>query len=193
MADDSVTVDHYETLQISANAEVDTIHRVYRLLAQRFHPDNSETGDESRFRLITEAYRVLSDPALRAQFDVKHAQHQLRRWRLVSSGHQSENDFETEQILRLTVLEALYTKRRMEPGAPGLYPTEFENLIGQPREHIEFALWFLIQKQLVERTDDSRTVITGAGVEYLEQNYRENLKRRRLSAGNPAGRPVSRE
>jgi hypothetical protein len=37
----------------------------------------------------------------------------------------------------------------------------------------------------VDRTDDSRTVITGAGVEYLEQNYRDNLKRRRLSAGNP--------
>ncbi len=47
--------DYYERLQISANAEPDTIHRVYRLLAPRFHPDNLETGDESRFRSITEA------------------------------------------------------------------------------------------------------------------------------------------
>jgi curved DNA-binding protein len=184
MADDE-TVDHYETLQISPNAELDTVHRVYRLLAQRFHPDNAESGDASRFRLITDAYRVLSNPELRAQYDVKHEQRKQRRWRLVQSGNQSEHDFETEQILRLTVLEALYTKRRVEPGAPGMYPTEFESLIGHPREHIEFALWFLIQKKLVERTDDSRTVITGAGVEYLEQNYRENLKRRRLAAENP--------
>ena len=48
--------DHYETLQISPNADPDTIHRVYRLLAQRFHPDNQETGDTARFRQITEAY-----------------------------------------------------------------------------------------------------------------------------------------
>jgi curved DNA-binding protein CbpA len=185
MADDESTIDHYEILQISPNAEIDTIHRVYRLLAQRFHPDNSESGDPARFRSITDAYQVLSDPVSRAQYDVKHAQRQQRRWRLVQSGNQSEHDFESEQITRLTVLEALYTKRRVEPNAPGIYPGEFESLIGQPREHIEFALWFLIQRKLVERTDDSRTVISGAGAEYLEQNYRENLKRRRLAAENP--------
>jgi curved DNA-binding protein CbpA len=184
MTDDSVSDDHYEALQISPNAELDTIHRVYRLLAQRFHPDNAETGNEDKFRLITDAYRVLSDPVLRAQYDATHTQRQHRRWRLVSNGEQSENDFAGEQILRLTVLEALYTKRRMEPESPGLYPTELEDLIGQPREHIEFALWFLIEKKLVLRSDDSRTVITGAGVEHLEQNYGENLKRRRLPAGN---------
>jgi DnaJ-class molecular chaperone len=62
--------DYYETLQISANAEPDTIHRVYRLLAPRFHPDNLETGDESRFRAITEAYHILIDPEKRAQYDI---------------------------------------------------------------------------------------------------------------------------
>jgi uncharacterized protein YabN with tetrapyrrole methylase and pyrophosphatase domain len=39
-------IDYYEVLQISANAEPETVHRVYRLLAQRFHPDNIESGDE---------------------------------------------------------------------------------------------------------------------------------------------------
>ena len=79
-------------------------------------------------------------------------------------------------------------KVRPAEGKPGLsrsYPNEFEGLIGHPREHIEFAIWFLAQKKLVERTDDSRLAITGAGVEYLEQNYRENLKRRRLASENP--------
>ena len=64
--------DYYERLQISANAEPDTIHRVYRLLAPRFHPDNLETGDESRFRAITEAYHILIDPEKRAQYDIVH-------------------------------------------------------------------------------------------------------------------------
>ena len=42
--------DYYELLQVSPTADPETIHRVYRLLAQRFHPDNSETGNASRFR-----------------------------------------------------------------------------------------------------------------------------------------------
>ncbi len=42
------------------------IHRVYRLLAQRYHPDNGITGDEKSFRAITDAYKVLSEPEKRA-------------------------------------------------------------------------------------------------------------------------------
>jgi curved DNA-binding protein CbpA len=52
---DDRTVDYYDVLQVSSNAEPETIHRVYRLLAQRFHPDNHETGDDARFRAIQEA------------------------------------------------------------------------------------------------------------------------------------------
>jgi DnaJ-class molecular chaperone len=50
MTDDDLAQDYYETLQISPNAEPETIHRIFRLLAQRFHPDNQETGDSVRFR-----------------------------------------------------------------------------------------------------------------------------------------------
>ena len=41
-------VDHYDLLQISSQANSDTIHRVYRFLASRFHPDNPESGDAER-------------------------------------------------------------------------------------------------------------------------------------------------
>ena len=44
--------DYYELLQVSDVAEPETINRVYRMLAQRYHPDNRETGNESRFRAI---------------------------------------------------------------------------------------------------------------------------------------------
>ena len=44
--------DYYEVLQISPNAEPETVHRVFRLLAQRFHPDNAETGNEAQFRTL---------------------------------------------------------------------------------------------------------------------------------------------
>ena len=37
-------LDYYEIMQLSPNADTETVHRVYRLLAQRYHPDNTDTG-----------------------------------------------------------------------------------------------------------------------------------------------------
>ena len=65
---DSEPVDYYEALQISPNADADTGQRVFRLLAQRFHPDNAETGDATRFRALHDAYSVLSEPEQRAKY-----------------------------------------------------------------------------------------------------------------------------
>lgn len=183
------TADYYEILQISPNAEPETVHRVYRLLAQRLHPDNAETGNEAAFRMVSEAYQVLSDPERRAQYDVLHVQQRQARWRLVSSGAQSENDFEAEQLVRLTVLEVLYTRRRIEPHSPGLSPLDLEALVGRPREHLEFTIWYLGQKKYITRNDSSVLVITSDGVDYLENNYSGNLRRRRITAGPGAGPP----
>jgi curved DNA-binding protein CbpA len=181
--------DYYELLQISPNAEPETIHRVYRLLAQQVHPDNAGTGDADRFRAIHEAYSVLSDPEKRAKYDITY--HQLRqdRWRLLSKSIDAQqdadgqnNDFALEQIARMTVLEVLYTRRRMEPRDPGVFDLDLEGLIGRPREHLEFTLWYLVQRKFVSRADNSRLTITADGVDYLEQNFHENLHRRRLKA-----------
>ncbi len=100
----------------------------------------------------------------------------------MTSGAESENDFESEQAARLTVLEALYTRRRIEPDNPGIFAADLESLIGRPREHLEFTLWYLGQKKLVIRGDSSQLLITADGVDYLEQNYRANLQRKRLHA-----------
>ncbi|HEY3739311.1 MAG TPA: J domain-containing protein, partial [Bryobacteraceae bacterium] len=62
--------DYYELLQLNQKADPDTIHRVYRILAQRYHPDNSETGDVQMFRRLLEAYAVLTDPEKRAVYDL---------------------------------------------------------------------------------------------------------------------------
>ena len=181
---DDPPVDYYETLQISSNAEPETVHRVYRMLAQRFHPDNRETGNATRFREVTEAYEVLSDPARRAQYDVVYQRQRQDRWRLVATGAEAENDFGVEQFVRLTVLEVLYTKRRVEPQEPGLYIVDLEKMIGRPREHLEFTIWFLVQKKFIQRGDNALLVITADGVEYLEQNYQANLQAKRLRARN---------
>src|SRR5215468_6290362 len=118
--DQPANVDYYEVLQINRNAETETIHRVYRLLAQRYHPDNQETGDENRFRQLIEAYNVISDPEQRAKYDVVQEQRRQDRWRLAAKAPEVENDFAAEQRLRLTVLEMLYTQRRLDPNKPGI-------------------------------------------------------------------------
>ena len=132
---------------------------------------------------MTEAYHVLSDPERRAGYDAIHSQRRQDRWKLVSAGATSENDFEMERVVRLTVLEALYTKRRMDPANPGFYLRELEKLIGRPREHLEFTIWFLAQKKLIN-TDDARMYLTADGVEYLESSYSNNLNRKRLLSKN---------
>lgn len=60
--------DYYKILGINRNASKEEIRRVYRELAQKYHPDK-KGGDEKRFKEINEAYQVLSDDNKRAQYD----------------------------------------------------------------------------------------------------------------------------
>ena len=170
--------DYYEILQISPHAEPETVHRVFRLLAQRYHPDNAETGNEAQFRVLNDAYRVLSDPEQRARYDIVHNQIRQERWRLVAIGAEADNNFDSERAIRLTVLEVLYTRRRLELDSPGLSPLDLEKLTGRAREHLEFTIWFLVQKKYVTRSDGSMLTITVEGVEYLENNHAANAQRR---------------
>jgi curved DNA-binding protein CbpA len=181
MAEEQPT-DHYETLQISPNADADTIQRVFRLLAQRFHPDNKDTGNADRFRALHDAYSVLSVPEKRAQYDVHHQALRQERWRFVASSAAADNDLEIEQQLRCTILEILYSRRRAEPGNPAFSPYELSQMTGRPREHMEFTVWYLIQRKLVTRDDQSGLTITVDGVDFIEQNHNANVKRRLTGA-----------
>ncbi|MBM5458572.1 J domain-containing protein [Pseudomonas sp. P66] len=63
---------HYHNLQVQEGADPAVIKASYKALAQRYHPDrNPDNPDESAriFRIITEAYEVLSDPAKRLKYD----------------------------------------------------------------------------------------------------------------------------
>lgn len=64
--------DYYEFLEISPQATQETIHRVYRFLAARYHPDHA-TGDLDKFTQLTAAYSILSDPARRAEYNAQRA------------------------------------------------------------------------------------------------------------------------
>jgi hypothetical protein len=62
--------DHYRTLQVEPNADLEAIHAAYRRLARLYHPDlNPSPEAADRMRAINAAYRVLSDPRQRAAYD----------------------------------------------------------------------------------------------------------------------------
>lgn len=176
--------DYYELLQISPNADPDMIHRVYRLLAQRYHPDNTTTGDEQAFRAITEAYRVLSEPEKRAAYDVNlHAYRQVR-WRIFDQRRAAQGKL-AEKSKRRGILELLYTQRSNQPDKPSMNLHELEDLLGCPREHLEFSLWYLKENGLVARMDNGRFAVTAKGVDWAEsEEAAEHLREDRLLTGD---------
>ncbi|MFI7054124.1 DnaJ C-terminal domain-containing protein [Streptosporangium canum] len=66
----TTTRDFYDSLGVSRDAGQDEIQSAYRKLARTYHPDvNKDPGAEDRFKEISEAYSVLSDPATRRRYD----------------------------------------------------------------------------------------------------------------------------
>ncbi|HEY6793951.1 MAG TPA: DnaJ C-terminal domain-containing protein [Kineosporiaceae bacterium] len=62
--------DFYEILGVPRNAGQEEIQRAYRRLARSYHPDvNHDPGAEERFKEVSEAYDILSDPDTRRRYD----------------------------------------------------------------------------------------------------------------------------
>jgi curved DNA-binding protein len=63
--------DYYKILGVSKNASESEMKKAYRKLAMKYHPDHSkgDKGSEEKFKQISEAYAVLSDPEKRKEYD----------------------------------------------------------------------------------------------------------------------------
>lgn len=159
--------DYYEFLQISPNADAETIHRVYRFLAARLHPDNAETGHEENFRLLKTAYDVLSDPRRRSEYDAARAKAQAPPEPLAAT-----IDFmdvmEGELNRRLAVLAVLYYRRRTNPAYPEVPLSEIEERMGFPRDYLDFTLWYLQKKGYVTKADNAQYTLSVDGVDFVE-------------------------
>lgn len=186
-------VDYYELLQISPNAEADTIHRVFRIMASRCHPDNKQTGDNEKFLLLTKAYALLSDPVKRAAYDELHRNRRAEPLPVFGMKEFAEG-LEGEVNRRLGILSLLYNRRRTNPEDPGISLLEFETVMSFPREHLEFGIWFLLEKQYIRSGNHSDYCIAAAGVEYLESEVPSNrILSNLLHASGPLSRPAQEQ
>lgn len=159
--------DFYEVLQVNPKADFETIHRIYRMLAQRYHPDHQETGDEAKFQRLLEAYQTLSDLEKRAAYDVKIAAKRQQTWEVFRNQKEGDGTM-AERRKRTMLLAAMYRKRLRKPDNPYVQVREVEDVLGIEKEHLEFALWYLREKGYVTRTDNGRFCITALGVEVYE-------------------------
>jgi hypothetical protein len=186
----------YELLQVDRDAHSTIIRYAYRFLAAMYHPDNAESGNAEKFRIISEAWRTLSDDAKRAAYDMSlGAKEQAKKAAAKPTeakpefGRQSlpnvpkTNLTWNEMELRLGILQVLLAARKQKPGTGGgasgkvlMDCLNIDNVI-----EVEFALWYLREKGYIQMGERS-FVITALGVDYLT----EQLSRTEVLGGPSA-------
>jgi curved DNA-binding protein CbpA len=161
---DSRVKDLYEVLQVSPRADEDTVHRVFRHLAKRFHPDNADSGNAERFNDVMQAFQVLSDPEQRARYDARYEQEREARWRIFDQAS-ATSDIVADRRIRNGILSLLYTARRNDPDHPGMGVVDLERLLNCPEQHMKFQIWFLKENGWVARQENGTWAITASGVD----------------------------
>lgn len=171
--------DYYAVLEVSSNATADTISRVYRALAHRFHPDNKETGDQEQFSKLTEAYSILSDPRKRVAYDVKYEAAKALRWKIFETPEQAKG-VEAEKAKRNGILGVLYRRLLATPWKAEVMRRHIEELLGCPGEQLEASFWYLIQKKFIVQGDGGSYKITHDGMDHFEASGAQAPPERQL-------------
>ena len=158
--------DYYEILQVSPRADRETIERVFRYLARRYHPDNGDSGNSDRFAELVDAYDVVSDPERRAIYDVDYERAREARWKPWDQAS-SANDIAADSTIRLGMLSLLYVARRNNVKEPGVGIVELERRLSCMPSVIEFQAWYLRENGWIEKLVSGMWAITASGVDKL--------------------------
>jgi curved DNA-binding protein len=174
----------YDVLQVMPNAHPTIIRYAYRFLAGMYHPDNAETGNQELFRIVSDAFRTLSDPGKRAAYDaqigVKAGQGGLQPGQVTGFGadksaggfakdlhHIPKTGISYNEVeLRLAVLQVLLTARKKRAQTGGASAKVLMDVLNIEMSEMEFVLWYLREKGLIVR-NEANFQITVPGVDYL--------------------------
>jgi hypothetical protein len=177
-------LNYYELLQVDRDAHPTIIRYAYRFLAAMYHPDNSESGNAEKFRIITEAWRTLSDDGKRAAYDMSLGAKALQAPQAgptPGGSGASSADFGKHSLpkipktgisfdeveLRLAILQILLIQRKKKPlqgGATAKMVMDILDINDIPL--VEFAFWYLREKGLVEM-GERVFMISVRGVDYI--------------------------
>src|SRR6202171_385772 len=166
---DPEELDCYEIMQLNPRADADTIHRVHRILAQRYHPDTPDTGDSEMFIRLNAAAQILADPERRAKYDARYRATKQLQWKIFDQAEASLGP-QAEKSKRRGVLGLLHAKALHNPERASLTAVEFEDLLGCPREHLQAAFWYLKGKGQIVRGDNEHNTIPVLGLEEIESH-----------------------
>jgi len=130
MGKETTAGNYYEILQISPRADQVIVERAYRLLAKRYHPDNTESGDAGKFGNLAEAYQTLSDPERRAAYDHEHRTDPPSPPTILHCTAIGRPRDREESLLG--PLSILYVTRRRDVMKAGVGIVHLERLVGLP-------------------------------------------------------------
>lgn len=175
-------ISYYELLQVDREAHPTIIRYAYRFLAAMYHPDNGESGDAEKFRIITEAWRTLSDEGKRAAYDMSLGAKETKPAAgQAGGGGSAPSQFGKDSLpkipktglswneieLRLAILQILLAQRKKRPQTGGATAKMMMDILSIDNvSEIEFALWYLRETNLIEM-GDRMFMISWRGVDYI--------------------------
>jgi hypothetical protein len=160
--------DHYSLLGVDPRCGSEALEAAYTKLTEKYHPSNTQTGDEDKFESIKLAFEVLSDPLLRSEFDKIKGLDQDDA-NLTFAGLEFFEALGRQTGLRAALLCILYDRRRKKPSKPSLSVRHVENMIQSTNDELNFALFYLKQRGMAMSDDKSNLQITVDGMDFLER------------------------
>lgn len=157
--------DHYEVLGVDPKASSEVIQAAYARMADKYHPQSGTNPDHEKYESITLAFEVLSDPELRSDFNKLKGIGQDDKPKF--SGLTFFEQYGRDTHLRIALLCVLYDRRRTKPFTPALSMRHLEAIFSASSQELNFAIWYLKQKNLVTMNDKSSLQITTEGMDYL--------------------------
>ena len=162
-------IDYYDLMQISPNADEETIQHIFRHLAKKWHPDHHQ-GDPERFPLLVEAHKTLTNPERRAAYDLKYQRFWENKWNLAADASDGRTFIEDSEV-REGLLSLYYVQRRSKMNDPGLGEMEVARLMRIPIHLVEFHIWYLYLKEKgwIQRLENGQLALTALGVDQAEK------------------------
>lgn len=158
--------DHYAILEIDPKASREDVEAACQRLLRRYDPGQGEQPDREKFEAVRMAAEVLLDPVLRREFDKLKGI--FREEVPTFSGAAFFEALERPSGLRSAVLCILYDRRRLRPFTPAVPMRQLLAMLHASEEELNFALWYLKQRNLVVYDDKTNLMITADGLDFLE-------------------------